>query len=72
MEHDTMKQNWTLEELDAAIARSRVDMSSLKLAADGASRIVANVFAEVRRTALEREEMRSVATMESLYARINI
>ncbi len=67
-----MKQNWTLEELDAAIARSRVDMSSLKLAADGASRIVANVFAEVRRTALEREEMRSVATMESLYARINI
>lgn len=67
-----MKQNWTIAELDAAIAKSRVDMSSLKVSADGASRIVENVFAEVRRAAVEREEMRSVATRESLYARINI
>lgn len=67
-----IKQNWTTAELDAAIARSRVNMSGLKVAADEASRIVANVFAEVRRAAIEREEMRSVATRESLYARINI
>ena len=67
------KSRWTTAELNKAIKESRIAAAHLDDAAGKiAVRVVANVFADVKRTVAERVIMRSAATRESLYARINI
>lgn len=73
MNTKTYKSRWTTAELNKAIKESRIAAAHLDDAAGKiAARVVANVFADVKRTVAERVIMRSAATRESLYDRINI